>query len=140
MYTKVYTPLYSSPLTWNLDAIALAADPDTQAEFHSSPSHRNIIGAYNAFEATRHAGCSRIVFAGSVNAVLGHHGRRMVYQDLPVYSTNVCGATKCWGAGMSPRDCAQLFCCCVDPEDVDFALVSGISRHCRRRLDLHNTH
>ena len=156
--------------------VHLAADPSTQAAFYNSLLHSNIIGAYNAFEAARQAGCSRVVFTSSVNAVLGHLGRRMVDRDSPVYPPNVYGATKCWGealgrvyadqhglscicvrlcgpnfrqdgdwdpnelgAGMSPRDCAQLFACCVDVTDVDFALVNGVSRHRRTWLDLDYT-
>jgi hypothetical protein len=36
----------------------------------------------------------------------------------------------------SRRDCAQIFGRCVDVEDVDFAIVNGISGHRRPRLDL----
>ena len=37
---------------------------------------------------------------------------------------------------LSPRDCAQLFGCCVDVEDVDFAIVHGISKHRCSWMDL----
>ena len=30
---------------------------------------------------------------------------------------------------ISPRDTAQLFACCVDVEDLEWAVVPGISRH-----------
>ena len=95
--------------------VHLAADPSTQGEFYSSLLHKNIIGAYNAFEAARQAGCSRVVFASSVNAVVGHLGRRMVDQNSPVYPTNVYGATKCWGEALGRvyADQHGLSCICV---------------------------
>ena len=37
---------------------------------------------------------------------------------------------------LSPRDCAQLFACCVDADDVDFAIVNGVSNHRRSWLDI----
>ena len=101
------------------------------------------------------------------------HGEAEVAWDRPVFPTNMCGATKCWGEALarvysgqhalscicvrltnptfsqsgvwnpdalmsqtSPRDCAELFGRCVDVEDVDFAIVNGISGHRHPRLDL----
>ena len=95
--------------------IHLAADAGPQSEFYSSLLHNNIIGAYNAFEAPRQAGCSRVVFASSVNAVLGHCGRRTVDQDSPVYPMNVYGATKSWGEALGRvySDQHGLSCICV---------------------------
>lgn len=148
--------------------VHLAADPSPKAEFYNSLLHSNIIGGYNAFEAARQAGCRRVVFTSSVNAVNGHQGQQTVDHDSPAYPSNVYGATKCWGEalgrvysrrhglscicvrlsgpkfqqdgdwdpeefgrGTSPRDCAQLYARCVEVEDVDFALVNGMSRHRR---------
>ena len=39
-------------------------------------------------------------------------------------------------SGLSHRDAAQLIGRCVDVEEVDFAIVNGISNHRRGRLDL----
>ena len=39
-------------------------------------------------------------------------------------------------SGISRRDAAQLFARSVDVEDVDFAIVNGISNHRRGRLDM----
>ena len=154
--------------------VHLAADPSMQADFYETLLQRNIIGCYNAFEAARVAGCRRIVFASSINAVLGHEDKTPVSWDIPVYPINVYGATKCWGEalarayahqhdlscvcvrigaaafkqngkweaeeanmGISPRDQAQLFACCVDaPEDLNFKIVHGISNHVRSWMDL----
>jgi dTDP-4-dehydrorhamnose reductase len=132
-----------------------------------------MVGAYNAFNAAKEAGCRRLVFASSIDVVMGYYRRPEVAWDAPVYPTNMYGATKCWGEALgrvysdqhglscicvrltsptfsqsgdwdaedlmsttSPRDCAQLFGCCVDAADVGFAIVNGISRHRYPRLDL----
>ena len=39
-------------------------------------------------------------------------------------------------SGISERDAAQLFARCIEVDDVDFAIVNGISKHRRGRLDL----
>ena len=153
--------------------VHLAADPRPMAEFYDSLLPRNVIGAYNGFEAARQAGCQRVVFASSGQAMLGYAGGPTISWDAPVYPQNVYGATKCWGealarvyaekrqlscicvrlgspvfqqdgdwdrdalcAQISPRDTAQLFARCVEVEDVDFAIVHGISRHHRSWMDL----
>ena len=51
--------------------VHLAADPSMQAQFYQTLLPLNVIGAYTAFAAAREAGCKRIVFASSINAVLG---------------------------------------------------------------------
>ena len=80
--------------------VHLAADPSPRAEFYDSLLSRNVIGTYNAFEAAREAGCRRIVFASSVNAILGHEEATPVPWEAPVFPTNVYGATKCWGEAL----------------------------------------
>ena len=152
--------------------VHLAADRSPAAGFYETLLDLNIIGGYNGFEAARAAGCRRIVFASSINAVLGHESTDVGW-DAPVYPINVYGASKCWGealgrvyshqhglscicvrlgnpgfdqggdwdrdeihGNLSPRDCAQLFACCVDVEEADFAIVNGVSNHHRSSLDL----
>lgn len=153
--------------------VHLAADRSPAAKFYETLLELNIIGGYNGFEAAREAGCGRIVFASSINAVLGYENTTDVAWDAPVYPVNVYGASKCWGealgrvysdqhdlscisvrlgnprfdqggdwdpdeihGNLSPRDCAQLFRRCVDVDDVDFAIVNGVSNHRRSSLDL----
>lgn len=153
--------------------IHLAAYPGDGAEFYDTLLQLNIVGAYNAFHAAHAAGCRRIVFASSIDVVMGYADQRDVGWDAPVYPTNIYGASKCWGealarvyayqhrlscicvrlcnphfdpqgdwraddliSGISPRDAAQLFARCVDVEELDFAIVNGISKHRRGRLDL----
>ncbi|NKB66944.1 MAG: NAD-dependent epimerase/dehydratase family protein [Candidatus Latescibacteria bacterium] len=146
--------------------IHLAADRSPRADFYKTLLDLNIIGAYNGFEAAARAGCRRLVFASSINAVLGYGDRKDTPWDAPVYPINVYGATKCWGEALgrvysdqrglsciavrlgsprldqsgdgnpdrptheiSQRDTAQLFRRCIEVEDVDCAIVPGISRH-----------
>lgn len=153
--------------------VHLAADRSPAAEFYESLLDLNIIGGYNGFEAARQAGCQRIIFASSVNAVLGYEDQTDIGWEVPIYPQNVYGATKCWGeavarvysdqydlscicvrlgspqfnqsgdwdpdqihGSLSARDCAQLFACCVDAEDLDFAIVHGISNHRRSYMSL----
>jgi NAD+ dependent glucose-6-phosphate dehydrogenase len=158
--------------------IHLAADRSPSADFYETLLDLNIKGTYNAFQAAADAGCRRVVFASSVNAILGYtendHGR--VLEDDVMYPPNVYGATKCWGEALgrvfshkhgvssiavrlgsprfdqardwdpdrrhgsiSERDTAQLFGCCVDVEDVPFAIVHGSSRHVKSEMDIADT-
>ena len=94
----------------------LAADPSPQADFYQSLLSLNIIGGYNGFEAARRAGCRRLVFASSINAVLGYgkEGRKASW-EVPVYPQNVYGATKCWGEALARAYDHEhaLSCICV---------------------------
>lgn len=153
--------------------VHIAAYPGDGAEFYDTLLQLNVIGGYNAFQAAHQAGCQRMVFASSIDAVMGYSDQAGVEWNRPVYPTNMYGATKCWGEALgrvyadqhklscicvrltnpsfrqdcdwdpdslmstiSRRDCAQIFGRCVDVEDVDFAIVNGISGHRRPRLDL----
>ena len=89
----------------------LAADPSPQADFYQSLLSLNIIGGYNGFEAARRAGSQRIVFANSINAVLGYRGAEAVSWDVPVFPQNVY-ADQHGLSCISPRDTAQLFARC----------------------------
>lgn len=146
--------------------VHLAADRSPSADFYETLIDLNLIGCYNGFESARRSGCRRVVFASSINAVLGYRGDQAVSWDVPVFPQNVYGATKCFGEALgrvyadrhdlscisvrlgsprfdqsgdwnpekpsheiSPRDTAQLFACCVDVEDLEWAVVPGISRH-----------
>ena len=122
-----------------VDAIVhLAAYPGDGAPFYDTLLQLNVIGAYNAFEAARQAGCRRLVFASSVDAVRGYWDEGEIGVDTPVYPTNIYGASKCWGEALARVYASQhgLSCLCVrlvnpcfdptgnwDPEQ----LMSGIS-------------
>ncbi len=94
--------------------VHLAADPNMHAEFYDTLLPLNVIGTYNAFEAARAAGCQRLVFASSINVVLGYEGEDVKW-DVPVFPQNVYGATKCWGEALARvfSDQHDLSCICV---------------------------
>lgn len=81
--------------------VHLAADPSPRAEFYKTLLPLNVIGGYNAFQAAHEAGCARIVFTSSVNAVLGYRGEVETKWDTPIFPQNVYGATKCWGEALA---------------------------------------
>ena len=80
--------------------VHLAADRSPNAEFYKTLLDLNVIGCYNGFEAARVAGCDRIVFASSVNAILGYRYQQRAFPNSPVYPLNVYGATKCFGEAL----------------------------------------
>lgn len=95
--------------------VHLAADRSPRADFYKTLLDLNIIGAYNAFHAAHLCGCARVVFASSVNAVLGYRDGVPIEWDVPVFPTNVYGATKCWGEALARVYATTygLSCICV---------------------------
>ena len=59
----------------------LAADPSPQADFYASLLDRNIKATYNVMHAAE-AEVKRVVFASSVNAILGYPNHREVQPAL----------------------------------------------------------
>jgi uronate dehydrogenase len=80
--------------------VHLAADPSTRASWESLLP-KNIIGVYNIFEAAYQAGCRRVVFASSINAVIGYPAETQVKTSMPVRPGNLYGATKAWGEAVA---------------------------------------
>ncbi|MEN9938147.1 MAG: hypothetical protein RLZZ387_4726 [Chloroflexota bacterium] len=79
--------------------VHLAADPRTFAPWETLlPA--NIVGAYNVFEAAREAGCARVVFASTINAVGGYPRDAQIHTSQPVAPLNLYGATKAWGEAL----------------------------------------
>lgn len=62
----------------------------------------NVVGAFNAFEAARLAGCKRLVFCSSIGAVDGYRdiGAVDTPWNAPVWPTTTYGATKCFGEAL----------------------------------------
>ncbi len=94
-----YDALYK--LCEGVDTVVhMGADPSMDASWESLLPN-NVIGTYNAFEAAHQAGCRRIIYASSVNAVLGYPTDVQVHTEMPVYPINLYGATKCWGEAVA---------------------------------------
>ena len=80
--------------------VHLGADPSMDATWESLLPN-NVIATYNVFEAAQQAGCRRVVFASSINAVLGYPPDQQVHTNMPVFPLNLYGATKCWGEALA---------------------------------------
>jgi len=80
--------------------VHLAADPSIHASWDSLLP-RNIIGVQNVFQAAHEAGCRRVVFASSINAVSGYPDDVQVHTSMPVRPPNLYGATKVWGEALA---------------------------------------
>jgi len=80
--------------------VHLAADPSIEATWDSLLP-RNIIGVQNVFQAAHEAGCRRVVFASSINAVAGYPDDVQVHTSMPVRPPNLYGATKVWGEALA---------------------------------------
>ena len=79
----------------------LAADPSPSADFYGSLLDSNIKGAYNIFRAARDAGCRRVVFASSIQAVEGYPRDRQLTPGDPVRPCNMYGASTCFGEAVA---------------------------------------
>ena len=111
--------------------VHLAADPSPRADFYESLLQRNVIGAYNGFEAARRAGCQRLVFASSINAVSGYdRSRTPVDWDAPVYPSNVYGppnaGARRWLASIRTHTVSPASACALPVPD--FARTTSIPR------------
>jgi len=75
----------------------------------------NIIGCYNAFEAAHRAGCKRVIYASSINAMSGYPRDVQLSSDMPVHPANLYGATKVWGEAVAQvyADHKALSCFCL---------------------------
>jgi nucleoside-diphosphate-sugar epimerase len=80
--------------------VHLAADPSMQATWESLLPN-NLVGLYHVFEAAHQAGCRRVIFASSVNAVFGYPADVQVKTDMPVRPLNLYGASKAWGEAVA---------------------------------------
>lgn len=96
------------PLCEGVDTVVhLGADPRMQAPWESLLPN-NVIAVRNVFEAAHQAGCSRVVFASSINAVYGYPEDRQVHTSMPVRPPNLYGATKVWGEAVACYYADQL--------------------------------
>jgi nucleoside-diphosphate-sugar epimerase len=94
--------------------VHLGADPSMQATWQSLLPN-NVIATYNIFESAHQAGCRRVIFASSVNAVLGYPHDVQVNINMPIRPINLYGATKVWGEAVASSYAAQtdLSCICL---------------------------
>lgn len=95
------------PLCDGIDTVVhLGADPSMEASWESLLPN-NVISTYNVFESAKQAGCRRVIFASSVNAVFGYPADVQVHMTQQVWPINIYGATKCWGEALGAYYASQ---------------------------------
>jgi NAD+ dependent glucose-6-phosphate dehydrogenase len=80
--------------------IHLAANPHTTAEFYKDLLEPNFKATYNMYRAAKDAGCERLIFASSVNAVGASPRERQVRESDAPCPGNVYGASKAFGESL----------------------------------------
>jgi NAD+ dependent glucose-6-phosphate dehydrogenase len=81
-----------------VDAVLhLAADPSPEADWEGSLLANNVAGTLNVLRGAEAAGCRRVVFASSVQAVLAYPPERTLPDDAPPRPANLYGASKALG-------------------------------------------
>ncbi len=78
----------------------LAADPRTEAEFYQDLLDPNFKATYNIYRAAKDEGCSRVIFASSINAVAGYPPDRQIRESDAPCPLNVYGASKAFGESL----------------------------------------
>jgi NAD+ dependent glucose-6-phosphate dehydrogenase len=81
--------------------VHLAADPSPKADFYESLLNNNIMGLFNGFQAAADQGCRRVVYASSVNAVVGHPEGYEVTEKSLIHPINHYGACKVLGEALA---------------------------------------
>lgn len=75
----------------------LAADPNPRADYYASLRPNNFDGTYNVFKAAADNGCERVVFASSVQAVLGYPQDDETPTTAVWSPMNMYAVSKCYG-------------------------------------------
>lgn len=75
----------------------LAADPSPQADYYESLRPNNFDGTYNIFRAAADAGCRQVVYASSVQTVMGYPLDDETSIDAAWWPLNMYAVSKCYG-------------------------------------------
>jgi len=75
----------------------LAADPSPAADYYASLQPNNFDGTYNIFRAAADAGCQRVVYASSVQTLLGYPADAETPVDAYWWPLNMYAVSKCYG-------------------------------------------
>lgn len=87
----------------------LAADPSPAADYYESLRPNNFDGTYNVLKAAAEAGCERVIYASSVQTVLGYPEDDETPVDAPWWPLNMYAVSKCSGEAM-----ARMFAATTD--------------------------
>lgn len=75
----------------------LAADPSPAADYYDSLRPNNFDGTYNIFRAAADAGCRRVIYASSVQTLLGYPSEVETPVDAYWWPLNMYAVSKCYG-------------------------------------------
>jgi nucleoside-diphosphate-sugar epimerase len=75
----------------------LAADPSPAADYYASLRPNNFDVTYNVFAAAADAGCRRVVYASSVQTIMGYPGDDETPVDASWWPMNMYAVSKCYG-------------------------------------------
>ncbi|MBI2381208.1 MAG: NAD(P)-dependent oxidoreductase [Gammaproteobacteria bacterium] len=110
----------------------LAADPSPAADFLSSLLPTNIVGTYNLFSAAVEAGCKRLVFASSAQAIEGYPVDLQVPETAPPRPGNMYGVTKAFGEALAAYYAHAHSISCIAVRIANVAIFSPDERHSPR--------
>ena len=75
----------------------LAADPSPHADYYESLQANNFDGTFNVFRAAAEAGCRRVVYASSVQTIMGYPPDDETPVDAYWWPMNMYAVSKCYG-------------------------------------------
>ena len=106
----------------------LAANPSVDAEFYEDLIDANFKATYNIYRAAKDEGVKRVIFASSVNSVLGYPSSHQVRpEDAPV-PKNVYGASKAFGESLGAYFAAEEGLEVIAVRIGGFGPVEGINK------------
>lgn len=85
----------------NIDTVLHGGRSLPDADFCGSLMDNNILGTFNIFRAAKDAGCRRVVFASSAQAVEGYPLDYQIRPDDAPKPKNLYGASKAFGEGIA---------------------------------------
>lgn len=94
----------------------LAADPNPRSDYYGSLRSNNFDATFNVFRAAVDAGCRRVVYASSVQTLLGYPNESETPVDAAPWPLNMYAVSKCYGEATARM----------------FATTEGISAICVR--------
>lgn len=98
LVASVADPTACHQMVQGIDVILhLAADPSPRADYYQSLQPNNFDATYNIFRAAADAGCRRVVYASSVQTVLGYPRDHGTLVDTPWKPLNMYAVSKCYG-------------------------------------------
>lgn len=98
LVASVADPVACQQMVQGRDVILhLAADPSPHADYYQSLQPNNFDATYNIFQAAAAAGCRRVVYASSVQTVLGYPRDHSTPVDTPWKPLNMYAVSKCYG-------------------------------------------